>query len=257
MLFEQSLKKILKENLKEVLDGYNVIVSNDINHNQFKRNDVVFCIKTGQGIPSRVEGIVATNLSVIINFKCETNALQDVLSKLNDYVNAVNGVYLQTDDMQYMFQLGLNTPSISTNTKEDLGTETIYVSYGTLIANAFYSNMPIQPTKKKMIIDDIEMEIEGIQNFQDSVSYNYTLSPSIQKGKANFDNKNDTITISLLRTNTTFCNFVMSNKDTEVLDGKAFVFMDGETRKHVVFSSITLNEMQGIPTVTIVMQGVD
>lgn len=257
MLFEQSLKKILKENLKEVLDGYNVIVSNDINYNQFKKGDVVFCIKTGQGIPSRVEGIVATNLSVVINFKCETNYLQDILSKLSDYVNAVNGVYLQTDDLEYMFQLGLNTPMVSTNTKEDTGKETIYVSYGILTANAFYSNMPIQPSKKKMVIDELELEIEGIQNYQDSTTYNYTLSPSTSKGKASYDGKGNTITIIMLRTNTTFCNFIMSNKETNVLDDKVCVFKDGEIEKNVVFFSIVSNEMQGMPTVTITLQGVD
>ena len=255
MTFEQQFKKAFKNDLETILgSNFKVFVTNDLTFKNYRKGDILAVIKTGQGTTSGVENVLATNIVTTITLKYESIYQQEILAKLNDYVNNINGKIFTTDD-SISYKLGLNTPyTIGSPTVENVGNESIYTSICQIVGNVFYSNLPII-VDKFIYFEEEKVKIEGIQNFQDNTLYNFELSDGISdEGVQSYNGLTRTITISFYNSNNTFCNYLK----TINLAGKIFKFQKGEDETiNVIFNNKVLIEQNGVEIYTIVLGVVD
>lgn len=254
MTFEQHFKMIFKTNLEAILgSNFKVFVTNDLTFKNYRKGDILAVIKTGQGTTSGVENVLATNIVTTITLKYESIYQQEILAKLNDYVNNINGKIFTTDD-NISYKLGLNTPyTIGSPTVENVGNDSIYTSICQLAGSVFYSNLA-KPSDKFLYFGEEKVKIEGIQNFQDNTVYNFLLSDGTKdEGLSAYTGLSRIITISLYKTNNTICDFL----ENFSVEGKVFQFQDGiKVPIDVVFTNKSISEANGVEIITISLGGV-
>lgn len=198
MVFEQYYKNVFKSDFEAILGGkYELLVSNDINYNSFKKGCILAVIETSQGVPSHIENVTATNYPTIITFKCETNEMQNVLSLINDFVNQQEGIYNQINNSDITFTAGYNTPYvITTKIAENINNETIYTCIIQLVGNVFFTNMYI-PQEKAFYIIDEWYKLDGIQSCVTNKTITYSASDTNNKYPIQ-NYMGETITIDLV-----------------------------------------------------------
>ena len=253
MTFEQQFKKAFKSDLEAILgSNFKVFVTNDLTFKNYRKGDILAVIKTGQGTTSGVENVLATNIVTTITLKYESIYQQEILAKLNDYVNNINGKIFTTDD-NISYKLGLNTPyTIGSPNVENVGNDSIYTSICQLAGNIFYSNLA-KPSDKFLYFGEEKVKIKGIQSFQDNTVYNFQLSDGAKdEGLSAYTGFSRIITISLYKSNNTICDFL----NNFTLKGRVFQFQDGIELIDVVFTNKSKSEVNGVEIITISLGGV-
>lgn len=260
MTFEQQFKKIFKNDLEAIFGGnFKVFVTNDITFRDFHKNEILVVIKTGQGTTSGVENVLATNSVSTITFKYETIYQQEILSVLTDYVNEITGKYFETDD-GLIYKLGFATPYvIGSANVENVDNDSIYTSFAQIAGNIFYSDLA-KPRKKYIWFANQKVEIKGIQQYNDSKSYNYTTSDTSDLyGKQHFSGLARTIIFTVYAKNNEICNRLKNDK----LYNKEYIFQIGEEDDDdkellkVIFSSNTYTESNNVGVYAVNLQVVD
>lgn len=250
MTFEQQFKEVIKNDFETILgDKFKVFITNDLSFRNYKKNDILAIIKTGQGTTSGVENILATNIVTTITLMCESNYLQEVLSKLTDYVNQVNGKYFEFEENNILVKLGLNTPYvIGSPTITNIGNESIYTSVCQIIGNIFYSDLS-KPKNKYLTFGSEKIKIEGIQTFQDTSNYNYTYSETESMyGEQLFNSVSRVIVFQIYVKNNPICNKL----DKEKLYNKIYIMQIGDDEDEnkeqlqVIFTSKNKIETNGV-----------
>lgn len=265
MTFEQKYKDFLKNDFETILgDNFNVLITNDLSFRNYQKGDILTIIKTGQGTTSGVENVLAVNTVTTITFLCESIYLQDILARLNDYVNQVNGKYYDFGD-GVLVKLGLNTPYvIGSPNITNVGNDSIYTSVCQIVGNIFYSDLAAP--KKKYIYFGAEpeniVEIEGIQSFQDNSTYNYTYSDTQDLyGKQLFNGVSRSFTCQIYLKN----NEISKKLNSVILYNKTYAFQiggefdadgnltGGDELLEVIFESKTKIESNGVGILSFVM----
>lgn len=261
MTIEQYLKPFLKEQLQEKLEDYNVLLGLDISEGTLKQvNDVIFQIKTGTSTLSTVRGITEKTTPTQIYFKCLTNDFQPLLTKINEFIDELNTQVVATPDNSLNIELLFTTPTLILTQDETIKNDTFSISYGMFTLNSYATNLPIIPYEKFLVIDGVEYELEQVQSFSNECVYNYGYSQTDNPlGENKFQSMAINYTITMLKTNTSFCNFVDNNQ--YVLQNKVVVIKqkkDGQEimARHCIILNIAINETTGIPIITLVLKGV-
>lgn len=261
MTFEQKYKEFLKTDFGAILgDNFNVLITNDLSFRNYQKGDILAIIKTGQGTTSGVENVLAVNTVTTITFLCESIYLQDILAKLNDYVNQVNGKYYDFGD-GVLVKLGLNTPYvIGSPTITNIGDDSIYTSVCQIVGNVFYSDLAV-PKKKYIYFGEDPVEIEGIQSFQDNATYNYTYSDTNNLyGKQSFNGVSRSFICQVYEKNNEICkklNTVQLYNQVYIiqLGGKIEngLSIDADERLEVIFTSKNKLEVNGASVISFAM----
>lgn len=261
MTIEQYLKLILKPQLSNKLTGYNVLLCLDISEKTItEQNDIIFQIKTGSSTLSTYKGINEKTTPSQVYFKCLTNEIQYVLSGINELINDLNAETFTTNDNTLNLQLLFTTPSIIATQDETIKNDTFSISYGMFTINTYSTDLPIEPYDKFITIDNVEMAIDNVVTFTDDCLYNYAYSSDdTELGTNKFQSKSITYTLSFLKTNNEFSNFLDTNKYT--LKNKVVTLTQKDngvvkSSQTCIITQITIAETQGIPTVTMLLKGV-
>ena len=261
MTIEQYLKPFLKEQLEEKLEDYNVLLGLDISEKTLKQsNDVIFQIKTGATTLSTVRGITEKTTPTQIYFKCLTNEVQLILEKINELIDELNTQIVATPDNSLNIELLFTTPTLILTQDETIKNDTFSISYGMFTLNSYATDLPILPSAKYIVIDDVEYELEHIQQFSDECAYNYAYSSTNNElGENKYQSKAISYTINLLKTNNDFTNYFNQNKYN--FGNKIITFKEKNNDEVIheqtcIITSVSVVENNGIPIISLILKGV-
>lgn len=269
MTIEQYLQPFLKDTLTTHLTDYNVVVVNDITYGNLEYdNDIIFQIKTGTSQLSDVRDITEITTPIQVNFKCFTNELQQILETLHDYILELNTQIYNTTDHKYKIELLLTHPSIILNQIESFDNGSKSVSYGVFTITTYATDYNVLVYERYLKINGVFVKIEGQTQITEAVNYNYTNTPTAAElGKENYNGKTIAITINAVKTQS-FGGYIEQNKynlgntivSFEKYEYNTTPLQDSSnaiSTLNCVVTQIAETEINAIPTLTIVLKGVN
>jgi hypothetical protein len=189
-----------------------------------------------------------------------TNEFQNLLTKINELIDDLNTQVVATPDNSLNIELLFTTPTLILTQDETIKNDTFSISYGMFTLNSYATNLPIIPYEKFLVIDGVEYELEQVQSFTNECVYNYGYSQTDNPlGENKFQSMAINYTLTMLKTNTPFCNFVDENQ--YVLQNKVVIIKQKKDdqeimARHCIILNIAVNETTGIPIITLVLKGV-
>lgn len=270
MTIEQYITPFLKEQLQTHLNDYEVLVVNDITHfNLTSDNSIIFSIKTGQSALSDIKGNTEITTPTQINFKCYANEQKNILGLLTELIYKLNTILFQTDDKKYNVELLLNTPTLILTQHENVKNGTELVSYGVFTMTSYATDGKLVLIDKYLAIDNnyyyqIGSSIQVVEN----VTYNYSNSPTTSDlGEEKYQSKTITISLTFAKILGGLTDYLETNRYN--LENKVFKYLKVVKNKdpfevenviaeiNTVVTQFTETEQSGVPTLTLVLKGID
>lgn len=215
MTIEQKIKSKLQTDLTTTFSNYNVKISNDISNHIMNEHDLVLNIKTGQCRLTNITDIIEMATPITIYWKCDSNQLQDVISTFDTYIKANNAeVMIDPLTNEYM-KLQFSTPSEMSRIREDTGKDTINVSYGVLLIDAYYNDSFAAPISRSIRIGASLFDLKYLSNYIENIVYNYSEAQTTGNYALScYDGKQAIITFNYLVTNSVndFAYYLSANR---------------------------------------------
>lgn len=270
MTIEQYITPFLKEQLQKKLSDYNVLVVTDLTHfNLVDEKSVIFVIKTGQSALSEIKGNTEITTPTQINFKCFANEQENILSLLTDLIYNLNTTTYQTNDKKFNLELLLNTPTLILTQHENVKNGTELVSYGVFTLTSY-------ATDGKLVLIDQYLTVDNNYYYQlgssiqvvENVTYNYSNSPTTSDlGEEKYQSKTITISLTFVKISGGLTDYLETNRYN--LENKVFKYLKVVKDKdpyedenviaelNTVVTQFTETEQTGVPTLTLVLKGID
>lgn len=257
MTIEQYIKPLLEEQINHYFEDYTTEVCLDISYaNLSKIKPLIVQIKTGTSQLSTIAGVIEMTTPTQVYFKCLTNDQQEVLELFSKLINAMNANTYQTSDKKLNIKFTFATPSIIATQNESVNNDTVSVSYGMFVVNTYATSLSFGKSGKTMVIDGINyyFYIEPIA-YSTTANYVYNYSPTNKElGSYEYDNKNITITFTLIKTDIerSVERYLSENKG--VLENKEVKLIENDTNvRHTylgLLQNITEVETSGVSQIS-------
>ena len=257
MTIEQYIKPLFEEQIKRYFEDYTAEVCLDISYaNLSKIKPLIVQIKTGTSQLSTIAGVTEMTTPTQVYFKCLTNDQQEVLERFSDLINLMNANTYQTIDNSLNVKFTFATPSIIATQNENVNNDTVSVSYGMFVVTTYATNLSFEKSNKTMVIEGVNysFDTEPI-TYSTVANYVYNYSPTNRElGRYEYDNKNITISFTLIKSNNerSVSRYLSENKG--VLENKLVTLneIDGNVKhKYIGFlQNINEAETSGVPQIS-------